>query len=200
MKLIIGLGNPGEKYINTRHNLGFEVVGNLGKKLDQRDWKLENKFKAEILKQVEYAGQDDGEHLVLVKPQTYMNNSGMAVKLVADYFKVKPEDIIIIHDDLDLMLGKIKVRLGGAAGGHHGVESIINAIGSDQFIRVRLGIGNLKSHSGEHKRVAFNAEHFVTEEFLPIEHSKVKHMLKQAVGALELLLEKGLEVAQNQFN
>lgn len=199
MKLIVGLGNPGEKYINTRHNLGFEVVGNLGKKLDQGDWKLENKFKAEILKQVEYAGQDD-EQLILVKPQTYMNNSGMAVKLVADYFKVAPQDIIIIHDDLDLMLGKIKVRLGGAAGGHHGVESIIEALGSDQFIRVRLGIGNLKSHSGEHKRVSFNAEHFVTEEFLPVEHSKVKHMIKQAVGALELLLEKGLEEAQNQFN
>ncbi len=196
MKLIIGLGNPGEKYIKARHNLGFEVVGDLGKKMDTRDWKVEGKFKSEILKQV----QDDGEQLLLVKPQTYMNNSGMAVRLVASYFKIKPEDIIIIHDDLDLMLGKIKIRLGGAAGGHHGVESIIEALGSDQFIRVRLGIGNLKSHSGEHKRVSFNAEHFVTEEFLPVEHSKVKHMLKQAVGAMELLLEKGLKEAQNQFN
>ncbi|TSC66081.1 MAG: peptidyl-tRNA hydrolase, PTH1 family, partial [Microgenomates group bacterium Gr01-1014_80] len=113
---------------------------------------------------------------------------------------VKSEDIIVIHDDLDLMLGKIKVRKGGAAGGHHGVESIIEALGTDQFVRIRLGIGNQKSHSGEHERVHFNAEHFVLEPFMPNERSKVKHMVKQATEALELLLDKGLDVAQSQFN
>lgn len=219
MKLIVGLGNPvlrpiritqgkqaqdKEKYSKTRHNLGFRVVDEFIKKMDggrwkmggeDGNWKIDSKFKAEILKQV----QDD-EQLLFVKPQTFMNNSGMAVKLVADYFKVIPEDIIVIHDDLDLMLGKIKVRMGGAAGGHHGVESIINALGTDQFIRVRLGIGNERSHSGEHKRIAFNAEHFVLEPFMPNEKSKAKHMLKQAVEALEILIDKGLGVAQNQFN
>ena len=214
MRLIVGLGNPGEKYEKTRHNLGFTVVDELVKKMDggrwppkaslaeggkigveDRSWKMEAKFKSYILR----IAQDDSD-IILAKPQTFMNNSGMAVKSIVDYFKVPPEEIIIIHDDLDLMLGKIKVRLGGAAGGHHGVESIINVLGTDQFIRVRLGIGNERSHSGEHKRIAFNAEHFVLEKFMPGEHSKVKHMLKQAVGALELLLEKGLGVAQNQYN
>ena len=204
MKLMIGLGNPGVKYEKSRHNLGFEVLDELVKKLDgekwkiggeDRSWKVEGKFKSYILRFT----QDDSD-VMFTKPQTYMNNSGMSVKLLSDYFKLTPEDIIIIHDDLDLMLGKIKIRMGGAAAGHHGVESIINALDSDQFIRVRLGIGNERSHSGEHKRVAFSAEHFILEPFMPNEHSKVKHMLKQAVGAIELLLDKGLDVAQNQFN
>lgn len=188
MKLIVGLGNPGKQYEKVRHNLGFMVLDEMVK----GDWGEESKFQSEILK----LSQD----VWLVKPQSYMNNSGMAVVKLVEYFKIPPEDVIIIHDDLDLILGKIKVRQGGAAGGHHGVESIISALGSDQFIRVRLGIGNERSHSGEHKRVSFNAEHFVLEPFMPNEKSKVKHMLKQAKGALELLIDKGLDVAQNQFN
>ncbi len=193
MKLIIGLGNPGEKYKGSRHNLGFEVVEEYGSSIKYQVSREENKkLKSQIAK--------ISTDLMVVKPQTFMNNSGMAVKLVADYFKVSSEDIIIIHDDLDLLLGKIKVRLGGAAGGHHGVESIIEALGTDQFVRVRLGIGNDKSHAGEHKRVSFQAEHFVLDQFLPQEYSEVKSMIKQAVKAVELILEKGLEQAQNQFN
>lgn len=189
MKLLIGLGNPGEQYKGSRHNLGFEVVDEILRHLGG-SWSLEKKLKSEVAKVGE---------LILVKPQTYMNNSGMATQLVADYYKVLPEDIIIIHDDLDLLLGKLKVRVGGAAGGHHGVESVIEAIG-DEFIRVRLGIGNDRSHSGEHNRVSFNAEHFVLETFLPKEKSKVKSMLKQAREAIETVLEKGIDVAQNQYN
>ncbi|OGE14747.1 aminoacyl-tRNA hydrolase [Candidatus Daviesbacteria bacterium RIFCSPHIGHO2_12_FULL_37_11] len=199
MKLIIGLGNPGIKYEKTRHNLGFSLLDVYAKKHlgPEIVWELDRKFQVEILKQV----QDDGSQLMLIKPLTFMNNSGQAVVALADYFKITaPEDIVIIHDDLDLILGKIKIRQGGAAGGHHGVESIINALGSDKFVRLRLGIGNERSHSGEHSRIAFNAEHFVLESFMPNEHSKVKHMLKQAVGALEALLNKGFEVAQNQYN
>lgn len=189
MKLIVGLGNPGKQYEKVRHNLGFMVLDQM---VSSGQWEKEDKFQSQILK----LSQD----IWLVKPQTYMNNSGMAVLKLVDYFKLTPEEVIIVHDDLDLMLGKIKVRSGGAAGGHHGVESIISALGSDQFIRVRLGIGNQKSHSGEHKRVAFNAEHFVLESFMPNEKSKVKHMVKQAKEALEILLDKGLDIAQNQFN
>src|SRR3989344_8892491 len=194
MKLIIGLGNPGEKYLKTRHNLGFEVVDKYVSSIKYKvSWEEEKKFKANIAKIT--------PDLWLIKPQTYMNNSGQAVVALADYFKItSPEDITIIHDDLDLALGKIKVRMGGAAGGHHGGESIINSLASDKFVRVRLGIGNERSHSGEHKRIAFNAEHFVLETFIPNERSKVKHMVKQATHALEILLEKGLGVAQNQFN
>lgn len=176
MKLIIGLGNPGEKYEGIRHNLGFMVVDELVKKMDGGGWKLDKKFKAEILK--------IGD-ILLVKPQTYMNNSGMAVKLISSYYHLVATDIIIIHDDLDILLGKVKVRKGGAAAGHHGVESIIAALGTDQFWRVRVGIGNQKSHSGEHERVHFDAESFVLDSFEPQEKPAVRHAIKQAV---ELLL------------
>ncbi len=191
MKLIVGLGNPGEKYQKVRHNLGFEVLDELVKKLNLVDWSMEDKFKAEIIR---------AQELILVKPQTYMNNSGMAVVKLVEYFKVDPSELIVIHDELDLPFGKIKVRLGGAAAGHHGVESITAALGTDKFIRVRLGIGNLKTQSSEHKHAHVDTNKFVLEPFTGGEKSKVKHMLKQAVQALEILLEKGLEQAQNQFN
>ncbi len=191
MKLVVGLGNPESRYANTRHNLGFEVLDELSRKLNLIDWVREEKFKSELVKTPE---------LILVKPQTFMNQSGLAVSLLTNYFKIAPQDIIVIHDELDLPLGKIKVRLGGAAAGHHGVESIIESLGTDQFIRVRLGIGNLKTQSSEHKTAHISAEKFVLEPFLHSEKAQVKHMIKQALKALEELLEKGLEYAQSQFN
>jgi len=190
MKLIVGLGNPGEKYSKVRHNLGFDVLDELVRKLNLVNWEMMGKFKSEIIKTPDIA---------LVKPQTYMNKSGLAVSLIAGYFKVSPENIIVIHDELDLHLGKIKVRIGGAAAGHHGVESIIESLGT-QFIRVRLGIGNLRTQNSEHKGQSVSAEKFVLEPFLHSEKPQVKHMIKQALKALDLLLEKGLEQAQNQFN
>ncbi|MBI2018121.1 aminoacyl-tRNA hydrolase [Candidatus Daviesbacteria bacterium] len=203
MKLIVGLGNPGEKYTKVRHNLGFMVVEELGKRVKGQgeSWKYEEKFKSEILDFTLNASR-----LTLVKPQTYMNNSGIAVKLLTTYYKLPASrgesttDLIVIHDDLDLPLGKIKVRLGGAAAGHHGVESIINSLGTDKFIRVRLGIGNLRTQSSEHKHAHVDTNKFVLEPFRHSEKSKVKHMIKQAVKALDILLEQGLEKAQNQFN
>ncbi len=191
MKLIFGLGNPEERYSGTRHNLGFDFLDELTRKLNLKDWSKEDKFKSEIIK---------AEELMLIKPQTFMNKSGIAVSAVLNYFKVAPEDVIIIHDELDLPLGKIKVRLGGAAAGHHGVESIIEALNTDKFIRIRLGIGNLRTQSAEHKTHTISAEKFVLEPFLHKEKSQVKHMIKQAMKALDLLLESGLEQAQGQFN
>lgn len=192
MKLIVGLGNPGEKYAKVRHNLGFMAIDKLvvGSKY-QVLWEDNKKFKALTGK---------ANDLILAKPQTYMNNSGLAVKLLSTAYSLQTTDIIVVHDELDLPLGKIKVRLGGAAAGHHGVESIIKDLNTDQFIRVRLGIGNLKTQSAEHKGAHVSAEKFVLEPFMHSEKSKVKHMIKQAVKALEILLEKDLETAQNQFN
>lgn len=180
MKIVVGLGNPGEKYAKVRHNLGFMVVDKLVSSIKYPVlWEEEKKFKSQIAR----ISQD----LLVIKPQTYMNNSGMAVALVTKYYKIPAVDLIVIHDELDLPLGKIKVRMGGAAAGHHGVESIIKELGTDQFVRVRLGIGS-------------SAEKFVLEPFIHSERSPVKHMIKQAIKALDLLLEKGLTDAQNQFN
>lgn len=181
MKLIVGLGNLGDSYKNTRHNLGFAVLDELAKKIDGGEWKLEKKFNAEIIKVNDF---------ILVKPQTFMNESGVAVSALVEYFKITVKDIILIHDDVDIVLGKIKVRLGGSGGGHHGVESVIRQLPDDKFIRVRLGIGAGKR----------DIEEFVLETFLPNERSKVKHMIKTAVDVIELILEKGLEKAQNQYN
>jgi len=152
---------------------------------------IDQKCKSEIIKLPD---------LILAKPQTYMNNSGMAVKLLSTVYlpagrqgRLPSTDIIVVHDELDLPLGKIKVRMGGAAAGHHGVESIIKALGTDQFVRVRLGI---EPQDGFIRQ----PEKFVLEPFNLKEKPQVKHMIKQAVKALELLLEKGLEAAQNQYN
>jgi|SRR3989338_372567 len=191
MFLIAGLGNPGDKYTGTRHNLGFEVVNELRRKMDLPQFETDKKFKSEISK---------NSGLILIKPLTFMNMSGMAISAVAEYFKVEPEEVIIIHDELDLPLGHIKIRLGGSDAGHHGVESVIKILGSDQFIRLRLGIGNWHAVSGEHKHASFNAEKFVVDQFLPGEKSKVKAMVKRAVKAVEAILTSGLDKAQNQYN
>jgi peptidyl-tRNA hydrolase, PTH1 family len=191
MYLIVGLGNPGEEYTGTRHNLGFMVLQEYRKKKNFEDWHAEKKFKAEISK---------NDQFILAMPQTYMNNSGLAVEAIASYFKIAPEDVIIIHDDLDLQLGRIKIRSDGAAGGHHGVENIMEKLGTDKFIRVKIGIGNEQAFQGEHKRASFGAEKFVMEHFSESESSEVKHMLKQSIKALDTLLEKGLQTAQNQYN
>lgn len=201
MKLIIGLGNPGEQYTGIRHNLGFEVVDELANRIKNQEsrWKYQEKLKSETVR-LSLIHNSNSLILILAKPQTFMNNSGMAVKLLADYYKIQTTDIIVIHDDLDLPLGKIKARIGGAAAGHHGVESIIAALNTDQFIRIRLGIGNLRTQSAEHKGSHIDTNKFVLEPFLHAEKAQVKHMVKQAIKAIEILLEKGLETAQNQFN
>lgn len=192
MKLIVGLGNPGDKYKGTRHNLGFELIDDFRRKREGSDWEVSKKFKAEI--------SNIGQDLLLLRPQTFMNLSGQSVGPLAKFYKIDPIDIILIHDELDLVLGHIKLRVGGSDAGHHGVESVINGLGTDKFIRLRLGIGTLKSLSGEHKKSSFNAEKFVVEDFLGSEKSKVRAMIKRSIQALDIVLRDGIEKAQNQFN
>lgn len=199
MKLIVGLGNPGDKYQNTRHNLGFRVVDQLGERLEVSNWKIDKNFKAEIA-EINQPLSSNNSKLLLAKPQTYMNNSGMAVLALDTFYKIHDTDLIVVHDDLDLPLGKIKIRLGGAAGGHHGVESVIKYLGTDKFIRVRIGIGNIHALEGEKGRKHFDAEKFVVDEFDPSEETKIKKIIKESVGALQIILEKGIEKAQNQYN
>jgi len=135
MKLIVGLGNPGEKYTKTRHNTGFLIVDKIAE-IKSAVFRLENEFKSEN------ADFGDMENRVkLVKPQTFMNNSGEAVEKLRNYYKLDSEDIWVVHDDVDLELGKIKIVLGGSSAGHKGVQSIIDTIGTDQFWRIRVGVG-----------------------------------------------------------
>jgi PTH1 family peptidyl-tRNA hydrolase len=129
-----------------------------------------------------------------------MNLSGMSVAKITNFYKIPPRNVVIIHDELDIVLGHIKIRIGGSAAGHHGIESIIEHLKSDQFVRFRLGIGSQKSFLGEHKHIDFNAEKFVIDHFVLAESSAKKSLLKKCTSALDVLLKEGLEKAQNQFN
>ncbi len=200
MKLIIGLGNPGEKYNGTRHNLGFETLDYLLKKyepLEQSTWDEQKKIKS-LIKKLKIKKID----ALLIKPQTYMNNSGMAVSLAIQYFKVKPEDIVVIHDELDLPLGKIQIRFGGGTAGHNGLESILKSLGTDRFLRIRMGIGKPMRVDGskfDHKRTHSVEEH-VLELFSENEHHETRSMIKHVQKNLELLLEHGFETFMSKYN
>jgi len=203
MKIIVGLGNPGEKYEATRHNLGFMVVDHFLKDFEpvrQKDWEDLVKFKSEIA-QIEWQPKNgELQKVILVKPKTYMNNSGMAIALVASYYKVLPSDIWIIHDDFDLPIGSMKIRLGGASAGHHGVESIIGSLGTDKFWRFRLGTGESHAKGKMAKHKIRSADDFVLSGFGRGESGKIRELIKRGVKAIETGLEEDLKKAQNRFN
>jgi peptidyl-tRNA hydrolase, PTH1 family len=197
MKIIVGLGNPGEKYENTRHNLGFLVMDHLLKHLGDNniDWNNASKLKSDIA-----TFTINEEKVLLAKPQTYMNNSGIAVQLLKDFYKIEPEDLWIVYDELDLPLSSIKIRFGGAAAGHHGVESIMESIGTDKFWRFRLGIGvtHNKSEVGRHDFK--DAKDYVLDTFRSGEIGKARELIKHATEAIQCAAEKGMEAAMNRFN
>lgn len=194
MKIVVGLGNPGEKYTKTRHNIGFWVVEELAGELDCPKFGFEPKLKSEIIgcKAKNASGQIDP--VLLVKPQTYMNSSGEAVGLVLNYYKdrVTLEDLWVVHDDVDLDLGRIKIQRGGGTAGHHGLESIVKAVGGG-FVRFRFGIGRPK-------RGVYNVEDFVLGSFSPDEKGVAQEGVKTVVEALKCGMEKGLEEAMGKFN
>jgi PTH1 family peptidyl-tRNA hydrolase len=194
VKLIVGLGNPGKKYQNSRHNLGFLVLDELLRKLtpvEKTNWQEKKKFNSLLVRSHE---------AILVKPLTFMNASGLAVSRIAHYYKIKPEDIWVIHDEIDLPLGKLRIRKGGGTAGHRGLESIIEALGTDAFVRFRLGIGysvkQEKSKIGKKKKV----ERYVLSEFNFQEMPKLKQMIRKSVKAIQIALEEGLTVSMNRFN
>ena len=203
MKLIVGLGNPGEKYARTRHNLGFVVVENFLKDfetVEKTTWEDSKKFKSEIA-QIEWQPRHGSlEKVILAKPQTYMNNSGLAVKIITDFYKIPADSVWVVHDDIDLPLGNMKIRFGGASAGHHGVESIMEHLGTDKFWRFRMGTG-LKNHRLNIKNQKLkNVEDYVLHDFTGQEKGKIKALVKRGVRAIEASLEDGLEAAMNRFN
>ncbi|OGG24007.1 aminoacyl-tRNA hydrolase [Candidatus Gottesmanbacteria bacterium RIFCSPLOWO2_01_FULL_43_11b] len=196
MKLIVGLGNPGDKYRDTRHNIGFMVVEHLANEIGGPaiPWSEETKHHALVARRGE---------IILVKPTTFMNASGMAVSSVASYYKISPGDIWVIHDDLDLPIGKIRIRTGGGSAGHNGVESIMREIKTDVFTRFRLGIGRgmeatkKSSNRNFHRKFVLD---FVLSKFRRGEAGDLKHMVKRGTEALHIALLKGLDKAMNRFN
>ncbi|HSD98740.1 MAG TPA: aminoacyl-tRNA hydrolase [Patescibacteria group bacterium] len=204
MKLLIGLGNPGEKYETTRHNIGFMALDQFLKDFESTKntvWQSSDTFKSDIAEIIwqhkkETSGKvpHGGEKVILVKPKTYMNDSGLAVSLVKNFYKVEPEDIWVLHDDVDFPIGSMKIRFGGASAGHRGIMSIIEKLGTDKFYRFRLGIG--RPGESEHSGVS----HYVLDSFSHEDHGKVRELLKRTSKALQVGLEKGLEKAMNQYN
>jgi peptidyl-tRNA hydrolase, PTH1 family len=172
MKLIVGLGNPGKRYEKTRHNVGFMIVEKLHTLLDIHTvspWELSKKFNAFIA-----GGSINDEKVFLVKPMTFMNNSGEAVGLIAHYYKIVPEDIIVVHDDKDLPLGTVKVQQNRGHGGHNGIRSITQHIGTKDFGRIRVGIA-----SKNEKRMSDTAQ-FVLGKFGLLEKKRVEEIINKA--------------------
>lgn len=185
MKLVVGLGNPGDDYARTRHNIGFMVADSFAEKshivLNQ------TKFKALIGK-----GEIGGEEVIVAKPQTYMNRSGESVSSLLSFFKLNPSDCIVVCDDLDLPPGKVRVRAKGGHGGHNGLRSIIDLIGNQEFVRVRVGIGRPEGAS--------YVSGYVLTPFSKDEKQVIEDAIESATMAVETIIAKGVEAAMNKFN
>ena len=180
MKLIIGLGNPGEKYEKTRHNAGFLAVNKIADNFQFPVSSFNSKFNAEISE-----GIINNEKTILVKPMTFMNNSGQTVKAVLDYYKINPEDIIVIHDDLDIPIGEYKISKNKNSGGHKGVRSIIDYLGTKDFTRIRIGIGV------QDLSCKIPTEKFVLEKFSGKEMGIVEKVIEKIVNMEIRKLEIG---------
>jgi peptidyl-tRNA hydrolase, PTH1 family len=181
MKMVIGLGNPGDKYVRTRHNSGSMVVDEISGRLGIK-----------VTRQECFSLLGSGKEVLLAKPQTFMNNSGEAAVCLLKKFEIGTQDLIVIYDDIDLPLGKIRIRSGGTSGGHHGIDSIIEHLGNPDFLRIRVGI------SGEKKPA--DAVRFVLSEFAKAEKPMLKESVIKAADAAVFLLSNTVEAAMNRFN
>ena len=205
MKLIVGLGNPGEKYEKTRHNLGFFVLDRFLKDFSQAQktiWEDNKKFKCDMAKIDWQPKKGILRKVLLVKPKTYMNNSGLCVGLVSSFYKINPSDIWIIHDEIDLPLGSIKIRIGGGSAGHKGVMSIMSSLSTEKFWRFRLGIGHprLNTRGRSLKIKLRGVDDFVLKEFAKGESGKIRELIKKASKSIQTALEENIEKAMNRFN
>jgi PTH1 family peptidyl-tRNA hydrolase len=189
VKLIIGLGNPGREYSGTRHNVGFAVLGTLAREHGIN-------FDKRCCHSRAGEGRIGEQQVVLAKPQTFMNLSGEAVAALMRKYKVKLGDILVIHDDLDLPLGKVRIRANGSAGGHNGLKSIIGSIGSMEFARLKIGIGRPENAGIERRDVI---DH-VLSDFDAVDRKIAEEAIDRAVEAVEAIIEQDLETAMNQFN
>ena len=223
MVLIVGLGNPGIKYADTRHNVGFMAVDSILKKfgrVEESVWREDKRLGCEVArvdrkiqttnnkftKQISNSkSQTEGDNsILLIKPQTFMNASGVSVAKVLNFYKINPLGLYVIHDEIDLPLGKVKVVVNRGAAGHHGVESIIKEVGTTNFVRVRVGIG-----AGSFRdfgvfralgRRVMATENFVLEPFHKNEGGKLNEAIKRTVEIMEVVLKEGVERAMGKYN
>ena len=184
--LVAGLGNPGDQYEHTRHNAGFQVID----ALSQRGGFPVRRLKFHALTQTALIG---GQGVLVMKPLTYMNLSGQAVGEAARFYKLPPQQVLIISDDVDLPLGKLRIRKGGSAGGHNGLKSVIQHLGADQFPRLKVGVGR-KPHPD------YDMADWVLGQFQGADRTAMDQAADQAAQAVECLLAQGIDRAMNRFN
>jgi peptidyl-tRNA hydrolase, PTH1 family len=190
--VVVGLGNPGPRYAATRHNLGFAVVALLADRVGTR-FKVLKAHSGEFSARVEVAeGRLVGHPVALARPLSFMNDSGGPVAAVARYFKADPEHVVVVHDELDLPFGAMRVKRAGGDGGHNGLKSITAALGSRDYYRVRIGIGRPPGRQ--------DPADYVLREFAAAERTELPYEIDRAADAVESLLAKGLEATQNDFN
>src|SRR5919204_6668321 len=182
--LVVGLGNPGREYERTRHNAGWLVVDELARRLGG-SWR--SKFSGKLAEV-----RADGSKLALLKPETFMNDSGRSVGATARFFKVEPDALLVVHDDVDLEPGRLQARAGGGLAGHNGLRSLAQALGSRDFLRLRIGVG--RPARGDPRPVA----DYVLSDFEPEEDAEA--LVRRAADAVEVLARDGVDAAQQRFN
>jgi PTH1 family peptidyl-tRNA hydrolase len=193
MKLIVGLGNPKSGYSRNRHNIGFICLNYFARRNAIRwDKKQANSRTG--------TGKINSDSVLLAKPQSYMNYSGHSVSRLVNKFKTNINELIVIHDDLDLPLGRIRLRRGGSSGGHKGIDSIISELGIRDFVRIRVGIGRPLSGNGIALKDEVDIINFVLSDFTPDERNSIKKAITQVCEAITCILNEGLEAAMNRYN
>lgn len=192
MWMIVGLGNPGKKYGRNRHNIGFMVLDAVVEREGLRAWR--DNFGGKVC-----SCAIDGHNLIIFKPMEFMNQSGFAVARVAHFHQVEPSHIIVIHDDIDLPLGRIRLKAGGGHGGHNGVRSIASQLGSPDFLRVRLGVGKPTREDGVTPGEG-EISRYVLSDFTASEQPTVDELIQTGCDAVGAILNQGIRAAMNKFN
>lgn len=183
--LIAGLGNPGKEYRSSRHNIGFMVIDQLEKEMAFKIGKVQQRS-------LVGSGKFENWHIILAKPQTFMNLSGSAVSSLLRFYKITPDHLLVIHDDVDLPLGSLRLRPSGSSGGHRGLDSIIQHLHSQDFPRLRVGVGRPPGR--------MSTASYVLEGFLPSEQDLLEIMLQKSADAVKMILTNGVETAMNKYN
>ena len=192
MILLVGLGNPGDRYRDTRHNVGFMALDLIAERWGRPPWR--SKLHAETAQVDVPGGQGDADRAVLLKPQTYMNRSGDSVQPAAAFYKIAPENVVVVHDELDLPFGQVRLKSGGGVAGHNGLRSISLRLGTNDYVRVRIGIGRPPPE------FRGSGADYVLQGFSPAEQAELAEVVQSAADAIEMFAREGLSAAMNTIN